>query len=193
MYVRRTKSLMRDKKISYILCFKNEGEKSGASIKHAHSQIFALDFIPPSLKQEFFAANDYRKKYGNCPYCKILENEAESSRSIFKNKHITVFTPSASEYHYEVWILPNRHFNDIADLNAFEINAFARALKLISRKLQSLNLSFNYFLHQTRSEHNQHFYLKIQPRGNTWGGIELGSGVIINPISPERAAKFYRS
>jgi len=41
-------------------------------------------------------------------------------------------------------------------------------------------------------EEDQHFYLKIQPREAVWGGVELGSGIIVNSIPPEEAAKFYR-
>jgi len=53
-------------------------------------------------------------------------------------------------------------------------------------------LSFNFFLHQIISDRDQHFYLKIQPRDSVWAGVELGSGLVVNSISPEIAAKFYR-
>ena len=65
-------------------------------------------------------------------------------------------------------------------------------LKKILIKLDELGLSYNYFLHQVVSDHDQHFYLKIQPRENIWAGIELGSGLVVNSIPPEEAAKFYR-
>jgi hypothetical protein len=35
-------------------------------------------------------------------------------------------------------------------------------------------------------------HLKLEPRPNVWAGLELGTGIIINPIPPEDAAKFYR-
>jgi hypothetical protein len=34
--------------------------------------------------------------------------------------------------------------------------------------------------------------MKIQPRESVWAGVELGSGLVINSIAPEDAAKFYR-
>ena len=73
-----------------------------------------------------------------------------------------------------------------------EFSSFAKALKLILSKLNKLGLSYNYFCHQVISDKDQHFYLKIQPRDSIWAGVELGSGLVINSISPETAAKFYR-
>jgi len=60
-------------------------------------------------------------------------------------------------------------------------------------KMQTLDLSFNYFLHNVISDKTQHLYLKIQPRDSIWAGVELGSGLVINSVSPEAAAKYLRS
>jgi UDPglucose--hexose-1-phosphate uridylyltransferase len=108
------------------------------------------------------------------------------------DKNVLAFAPYASEYHYEAWVFPKRHLDNIAELNKNELKSFARALKLILHKLDSINVSFNFFLHNVISNQNQHFYIKIQPRESVWAGIELGSGLVINSIPPEQAAKFYR-
>jgi hypothetical protein len=42
------------------------------------------------------------------------------------------------------------------------------------------------------NDEDQHLYMKITPRGSIWAGVEIGSGVIINSVSPEDAAEFYR-
>jgi hypothetical protein len=34
--------------------------------------------------------------------------------------------------------------------------------------------------------------IKLAPRPNIWAGLELGTGVIINSVAPEDAAKFYK-
>jgi hypothetical protein len=34
--------------------------------------------------------------------------------------------------------------------------------------------------------------MKIAPRGSVWAGVEIGSGLVINPIDPDEAAKYYR-
>jgi UDPglucose--hexose-1-phosphate uridylyltransferase len=193
MYAKRTKDIAKNKKINYILCFKNQGSKAGASIAHSHSQIFATKITPPEIKEEMMAINDYKRKHGSCPYCKIIKKEAKSERKIFSDKNIVAFTPYASEYHYEAWIFPRKHVDNITLLTEDEIKSFAKALKLILEKLETINLSFNYFLHNLVSDKNQHLYLKIQPRDSVWAGVELGSGLIINSVPPEEAAKFYRN
>ena len=116
----------------------------------------------------------------------------KSERKIFEDKFIAAFTPYASEYHYEAWIFPKRHLDNITKLNDEEFKSFAKALKIILLKLQKLDLSFNYFLHQVVSNRDQHLYLKIQPRDSVWAGIELGSGLVINSVPPEEAAEYYR-
>ena len=65
-------------------------------------------------------------------------------------------------------------------------------MKKILKKLHSLGLSYNYFMHQAVSNKDQHFYIKIQPRDSVWAGVELGSGLVINSVPPEVAAEFYR-
>lgn len=192
MYARRTEDVAKNKRINYVLCFKNQGSKAGASIIHAHSQIFATEIIPPEVHEEMGLAQSYKIKRGECPYCGIIKKEMKSNRKIFEDKYIAAFTPYASEYHYEAWIFPKRHLDNITLLSQNEFKSFAKALKKILLKLQKLDLSFNYFLHNVVSDKDQHLYLKIQPRDSVWAGIELGSGLIINSISPEAAAKYYR-
>jgi galactose-1-phosphate uridylyltransferase len=67
-----------------------------------------------------------------------------------------------------------------------------KCLKLILSKLEESGLDYNFFLHNVVPDTNQHFYIKIQPRDSVWAGVELGSGLVINSISPEVAAKYYK-
>lgn len=192
MYARRTEELEKNKKINYILCFKNQGSKAGASIVHAHSQIFATAILPPEVEEELNLAKKYYDKNKSCAYCDIIKKEMKSKRKIFSDKNAVAFAPYASEYHYEAWIFTKRHLDNVAKLNKDEIKSFALILKKILVKLDKLNLSFNFFIHQVVSDNGQHFCLKIQPRGSVWAGVELGSGLVINSVLPEEAARYYR-
>ncbi|TSD05439.1 MAG: UDPglucose--hexose-1-phosphate uridylyltransferase [Parcubacteria group bacterium Athens0714_12] len=192
VYIDRTKVIGNDKKIEYILVFKNDGGKAGASIFHAHSQIFASQVLPPDVLSELQQMHNYQTEKGACPYCEIIKKEEKSPRKIFSNKEVVAFCPYASAFHYEAWIFPRRHLDNITSLNKKEITGFAEALKKILVKLNSLDISYNFFLHQVIKDTDQHFYLKIQPRDSIWGGVELGSGMVVNSVLPEKAAKFYR-
>lgn len=192
MYARRTAALCKIKNIEYVLCFKNQGSKAGASIVHAHSQVFATNIMPPDIKEELSASHDYRLNRKTCPYCDVILKEIKSERKIYEDKFVASFAPYASQYHYEAWIFAKRHLDNITKLDDNEFKSFAKILKKILLKLNELDLSFNYFLHQSISDRDQHFYLKIQPRDSVWAGVELGSGIVINSVPPEQAAKFYR-
>ncbi|MCD6471145.1 DUF4931 domain-containing protein [bacterium] len=193
VYRERTKEISKIKDINYILIFKNEGVKSGASLVHSHSQIFSSKIIPPDVQKEWQTAHQYEEKHGVCPYCEIIKREEKSERRVFVDKDIVAFCPYASRFHYEVWIFPRRHIDNVVQLNNKEIRSMAKVLKLVLSKLNALGLGYNFFLDQLITDKNQHFYLKIQPRATIWGGVELGSGLIVNTIFPEIAAKFYRS
>ncbi|MFA6106129.1 MAG: DUF4931 domain-containing protein [Patescibacteria group bacterium] len=190
----RLKEITKDKKIEYVLQFKNHGSKAGATIRHEHSQIFATNILPPDISGELQQAENYKIEHNACPYCGILKNELKSPRKICEDKFIGAFAPYASEYHYEAWIFPKRHLDNISVLTREEKKSLAACLKKILAKIDSLGLAYNFFMHQVVKDSGQHFYIKVQPRDkNVWAGIELGSGLVINSIAPEKAAKFYRS
>lgn len=192
VYQDRTRELSKIPRINYVLIFKNEGGKAGASLRHAHSQIFATEITPPDLQEEFRFMRAYQKKHRTCPYCDMIKKEEKGSRMVCRDKNMVAFSPYASAYHYETWIFPRRHLDNITDLNDKEIASLAKFLKRILGKIYKMNLSYNFFLHQVISEKNQHFYLKIQPRESVWGGLELGSGLIVNSLMPEKAAGMLR-
>lgn len=192
VYAERTEAISKIKRIEYILIFKNNGSKAGASILHAHSQIFATDILPIDVYEELKLSKKYKLKNKTCPYCDILKKEIRGPRKIYSDKYIAAFAPYASEFHYEAWIFTKRHLDNITRLNAAEFKSFAKVLKKILLKLHLLDLSYNFFMHQVISDGDQHFYLKIQPRDSVWAGVELGSGIVINSVPPEEAAAYYR-
>jgi len=192
MYAARSRTIAKNKKIKYISCLKNQGPAAGASLLHPHSQIFASQIITPDVKEEIKTLKKYFQHNKTCAYCDIIKKEARSERCILTDKYMTAFTPYASEYPYEVWIFSNRHVDSITVLTSNELKSLAVILKMICHKLKKLNLDFNYFLHDVIGENKQHFYIKIEPRRDVWAGIEIGSGITIDSVSPEDAAKYYR-
>ncbi len=188
----RTRALSAISEIDYVLIFKNEGGKAGASLAHAHCQIFASKLLPPDLSKEFSAVKQYQKQHHTCPYCDIIKKEEKSPRKIYVDDYIVAFAPYASSYHYETWIFPRRHIDNITNLSQKETLILAKVLKRVLNKIYQLRLSYNFFLHQVISEKDQHFYLKIQPREAVWAGVELGSGIVVNSLAPEKAAAYLR-
>ncbi|MBU0707720.1 DUF4931 domain-containing protein [Patescibacteria group bacterium] len=192
VYGQRVKDLSKDKKINYILVFKNNGGTAGASIDHAHSQIFASEFIPPHVLEKLKRAEEYEIRRGECYYCRLINKELHGPRWIGHDSNVAAFTPYASRYNYEAWLLTRRHIDNVSDLNEKERLSMAKYLKKIIAKLNNINLPYNLYLHQVVHYKDEHLYFRICPRRATWAGLELGSRLIVNSVAPEEAAKFYR-
>lgn len=191
-YAARTKAISKDKKIEYILIFKNNGGVAGASLQHSHSQIFATQFLPPHIFDKSQRQQAYKLQHGHCVYCDVIHKESKGPRLIYRDKNVVAFTPYASMFNYEVWIMPLAHRDNITELTKDERNSFAKILKHILIKIGQLDLPYNFYFHQVINDNDQHLYMKIVPRGSVWAGVEIGSGLIINPIDPDDAAEFYR-
>lgn len=192
VYAHRTKTISENRKIEYILIFKNEGWHAGASIEHTHSQIFATSFLPPHLLDKSQKVQEYKLKHGRCVYCDVIKKESSGPRLIYQDRHVMAFAPYASMYNYECWIMPMRHIDNITLLTREERLSWAKILKHILKKITKLHLPYNYYFHQVVHDEDQHLYMKIIPRGSIWAGVEIGSGIVINPIAPEEAARYYK-
>lgn len=192
LYQRRTVALAKNQKLNYILIFKNNGGRAGASIDHAHSQIFASEVLPPHIYDKLRRAQEYTIQKGSCYYCEMIAKERKGLRRIWENRSMVAIAPYASTYNYEAWILARTHFDNITELGGREITDLAELLKKLLVKVNELQLPYNLYLHQVAKYRDEHFYLRIAPRRDIWAGVELGARLIINTVPPEDAAKFYR-
>ncbi len=191
VYGRRVRAIQRDKKIRYILVFKNNGGRAGASINHAHSQIFASAYVPPHIVTRRKRAQEYRVVYNRDYYSDLLLKEEDGPRWISSGKTICALTPYASVYNYEAWIMPWRRVDNISQLNDKEVRELAHFLKVMLGRLNQENLPYNFYMHQVVGDQSEHLYLRLSPRRDVWAGLELGSRLIVNTVPPEEAAEFY--
>jgi len=192
-YIDRYEYLRNMDSIKHVIIFKNEGgSKAGASIAHTHSQIMALPILPPKVQAEACAYNKYRLDKSSCPYCDIIKEETGKPRVIWEDENLFVLAPYASDSPYGAWFIPKRHIRTIAELNHAEKESFAKAIKVVLGVLDELGISYNYFVENAVNSEDYHMHIKLAPRPNVWAGLELGTGVIINAISPEYAAQLYR-
>jgi UDPglucose--hexose-1-phosphate uridylyltransferase len=193
-YIERFMTLRNIDGIKHVIVFKNEGGKAGASMPHTHSQIIALPILPHKIESEARAFNKYRLEKQTCPYCDIVTLEShKKSRLIWQDDNVIAFAPYASDSPYGVWIFPKRHIRLVADLTRSEKESYAKALKIVLGTLDKYAIPYNYFIENAVNNEDYHMHMRIAPRPNIWAGLELGTGVIINPISPEFATKIYKS
>jgi UDPglucose--hexose-1-phosphate uridylyltransferase len=192
MYQKRTKFLLKKPRLNYLICFKNEGLDAGASISHAHSQIFATEIVPLRIVETKDRLSEYKIEHGHSFYKDIIIKEMKSARRIFEDKSLAVFCPYASAYENEVWIVTKREMSDITKLNDAELSSFARSLSRLLQPLKKMNAPYNYFFHAVKGSAPEHLCLRIQPRAHIWSGVELDSSMTVNWVVPEEAAKMYR-
>jgi len=188
VYKERIEQLSKLDNTKYVLIFKNHGREGGTSLIHSHTQVTSLNTIPTLVKNEVEAS----KKFDQCPHCDIINIEKGSDRRCFENNTFVAFCPYASRFNFEIWLFPKAHKKSIIELNNEEFKDMAEILDKILKKLRELNLSYNFFLHNAPDNKDLHFHMEITPRFATWAGFEISTDSIINSVTPENAAKFYR-
>jgi UDPglucose--hexose-1-phosphate uridylyltransferase len=163
---------------AWLLIGINEGAGAGASLEHSHSQLVPFDAIPPMAERELegFAAG--------CPLC------APPDHIVQERDGLVTFCPPWSRIPYETWIAPTEH-EPRAPLDEALADAIADAVSRL-RALLGPDLAWNAVVHDAplTGEHPQHhWHVELLPRLTVAAAVELGAGIWINVVEPERAAR----
>ncbi|MBS1258811.1 MAG: Galactose-1-phosphate uridylyltransferase [Candidatus Scalindua arabica] len=198
-YRDRLIEIKKDKRFVYGLLFKNVGVAAGASLEHTHSQLIATPIVPQLVENEMERAEAFFNNSSKCIFCDMIQQEiAVGKRIVTSTEKFISFTPFASRFPFETWILPKKHETHFENLQKFEIDELANVLKNTLAKLESA-LDFppyNFIIHSTpfniqKSEYF-HWHIEIIPRLTNIAGFEWGTGFYINPMPPEEAAEILR-
>ncbi len=195
----RIVDLKRDRRLRYILLFKNHGEAAGASLQHSHSQIIALPVVPIQVQEEIDGAKRYYSFKERCVFCDIVRQDAaEGSRVILETDEILVISPYAPRFPFETWVIPRAHGSHFENAHPSLIHSLAWAMRAIIRKIERVleHPSYNFVIHtapvQEAPLDHYHWHLEIIPRLTRVAGFEWGTGFYINPTPPEESAQFLR-
>jgi UDPglucose--hexose-1-phosphate uridylyltransferase len=195
----RFNDLMRDVRFQAIILFKNHGEGAGTSLRHPHWQLIAMPVVPRLLRLKHAVATDYFDQTGRCLYCVLLREElAAVDRMVAQNDHFAAFVPYAAHLPFETWILPKVHEASFGGMKPALFRPLAEILKTtLSMLFAGLdNPHFNLTINTVpRGDEDKEYFLwhvQILPRLTMPAGFELGSGMAINPMLPEDAARSLR-
>ena len=205
-----------DKRLRYVLTFKNFGPAAGASIPHTHSQLIALPIIPKNVQAKVQFSHTHFMRHHRCIFCELIDDASSFSATVFdhkvgesqrllnvdnyvidKGQHFVAVKPFASRFEWEVHLYPLTHQADYLEVTKDQLADLALVLKRTMKRLDIVlgGAQYNYFLHTL--PHNSdasgnvdsyHWHLEICPRTSIPSGFELGSGLLINTVSPEKAA-----
>lgn len=193
-YVDRLKTLSSKPYVKYVSIFRNHGSDAGASMSHAHSQIIATPTMPAIPNDELKASEEFYEAHGKCVFCDILEREKHGARFIWENRNFAAFAPWAGVHPFEFWIMPKKHQATLLDMKAETLEDFAEALKTCFGGLKSLlnDPPYNYGFHMvsdTTADEFYHWHLEAYPKLTIWAGFEKSTGMYINVVPPEDAAR----
>jgi UDPglucose--hexose-1-phosphate uridylyltransferase len=204
VYQDRMRELSQHPEVEYVHVLQNHGRDGGASLIHAHSQIFATPFVPEHIHDEVTGSYVFFQQHGACIYCEMIYKELQDKeRIILDHKDYLVFSPFAARVPHALRIIPKRHEASFIDMTSSERHSLALVLKFALQKIYHKlnNPSYNYYIHTLPVTHSlltrydaraYHWHLEILPRMNIWGGFELGSDVYVNTVLPEVSADLLR-
>ena len=195
----RVTDLRNDRRLRYVLLFKNQGETAGATLEHTHSQVIALPVVPKRVQEELEVSERYFDFKERCLFCDLIRQETKSGiRVVTETDHFVVLQPYAARFPFETWILPRHHKSHYEDTDAHQFKNLAWVLKSTLKKLEKVleRPPYNLLIHtaplQDPASMSYHWHIEIIPRLTRVAGFEWGTGFYINPTPPEESAKFLR-
>jgi len=192
----RLQDLKRDTRFAAAVVFKNHGGAAGARMDHAHSQIAAYPIVPPALDDEVRGAASHFATTGHCIFCDVTEQELRDGRRMVSDSGpIIAMAPFASRVPFETWIMPREHAPRFEEASDATLEALAAVLKDVMARVDWAleRPAYNLVLHTApfggAADLSFHWHLEVIPRVTRWSGLEWGSGIPRNPVSPEEAAR----
>jgi UDPglucose--hexose-1-phosphate uridylyltransferase len=184
----------------YLQVLQNWGAQAGARTNHLCFDLYDIPQIPHRISEELGGAARFLIREGECPYCRLVRDEVRRpARLLYADDHAVAFAPYASRSPFEVWVVPRRHDADFARADIRDIVATAEALRQVLGQLAAslAGPPYNLVLHSAplreQVDATYHWHWEIHPRLREIAGLELGTGLPVNSVSPEDAVEELRS
>jgi UDPglucose--hexose-1-phosphate uridylyltransferase len=180
----------------YLQVVQNWGAQAGARTNHLCLDLYDLPQVPHRIAEEMGGAARFVIREGECPFCRLVRDESRRpDRLVWEDASSVAFAPYASRSSFEVWIVPRRHEADFGRATKPDVAATSEALRqVLSRLAASLDgPPYNLVLHtaplREQVDATYHWHWEIHPRLRDIAGLELGTGLPVNPVSPEDAVE----
>jgi UDPglucose--hexose-1-phosphate uridylyltransferase len=172
----------------------NEGREAGASLPHTHAQLYALPFVPAALarERERFTAYFERTEGRNLLEDLLQEEVRRRERVVAIDPAAVAICPFAARVPFQVMIVPRTpqpRFEESGPLPAALLQDVLRRLERVLGALPPLNMWV-----RTAPSGAGSFCWRIDllPKLTHLAGLEMGAGVHLNVLPPERAAQLLR-
>ncbi len=179
----------------YMQVLQNWGAQAGARTNHLCLDLYDLPQVPHRVGEEIGGAARFLIRERECPYCRAVRLEPERrDRVVHEDAFAVAYAPFASRSPFEVWIVPRRHEADFGRASDADVEALAGVLRSVLRRLAALDdPPYNLVLHTAplneRVDQTYHWHWEVHPRLREIAGLELGTGLPVNPVAPEEAVE----
>ncbi len=184
-----------------ISAFRNYGARAGASLVHPHSQIVALDQAPPGLLDRWRRAREHHDRTGGCLHDAIAAAERRDARRLVLDLgEVLVFQDRAACVPHQTTLLPAEPAAGLAGATDRTLAVLAGVLPRVLAGLAAVldDPAYNLVVHagpvgDPAADAWYRWHITIYPRVTTIGGLEIATGVAVNPSTPEQTAGILRA
>ena len=163
----------------------------GAAVEHTQAELYALDFVPAAVarERERFGAYATRTMGGNLLEDLVQEEVRRRARIVAIDAEAVLWCPYASPRPFALMLAPRRgraRFEDDGPTGAALLH---EGLSLLRARFGGVSPPLSLWV-RTAPRGAERFCWRIDvvPRLTAPGGLELGTGIAVNPVGPERAA-----
>jgi UDPglucose--hexose-1-phosphate uridylyltransferase len=175
---------------AYVHVIVNERREAGSSLPHTHAQLYAMDFVPAMVarERERFAAHAVRTMGRDLLEDLVQEEVRRRDRIVAIDDEAVLMVPFAARMPYQLLLAPRRPRKRFEDDGPTGAALLHDGLSRLGRRLGA-NPPLNLWV-RTAPRGAEHFSWRIDvlPRLTHLAGLELGAGVHLNVVAPERAA-----
>jgi len=179
---------------AYVHVIVNEGKEAGASLPHTHAQLYALPFVPAAVarERERFTAYSDRTQGRNLLEDLVQEEVRRRERIVAIDGEAVAIAPFAARVPFHVLLAPRRPAARFADDGPLGGRLLHQVLTRLGAALGTLP-PLNMWVRTAPRDASQFCWrIEIMPRLAQLAGLEIGTGVHLNVLAPEDAAKRLR-
>ena len=165
-----------------------------------HSQFLATPFVPPRVQTELDRCAAYSSKNGRCLLCDVIDRERSGGdRIVEETEGFAAFEPYAARFSYETHVTPKNHLSHFEETDDRLLSDLAKCLRATLLRIERAagRPAYNYLILTAPPNEepmkDYHWRLEILPRITGVAGFEWGTGIHINVVLPEEAARQLRA
>jgi UDPglucose--hexose-1-phosphate uridylyltransferase len=184
-----------------VVAFRNYGTAAGASLRHPHSQLVALGAAPPALAARWRRAREHHASTGRTLTGDLAQAERSAgTRIVADSGDLLVFQPAAAAVPHHTTLLPADGRAVFGAASDEALVAVARTLPPVLAALATVldDPAYNLVVQAGPADDDDadrwyQWHLSLYPRVTTVGGLELATGLLVNPKPPEETAPVLRA